>query len=338
MNADKRPVVDVGSLIDLFRHAGVDFGDFGPCSLDDAQFVVFGVPFDGTASFCKGSRSGPAAIRRASSELVETYLLDYGVDLAQAVKLHDLGDYKLPVAAGAEAKSGGGAEDGAGGGVEAALEALEGLTSVVCALRAAGKVPLCLGGEHTVTWFLARGVARERPVLLHLDAHQDFKPSYEGRATCHATPFYQLTREAFPGSDVVQVGVRQADPEEERLAAEAGVTTYTSWDVRDGVEEVAAFVREKTAGRPTYVSVDVDVLDAPFVPATGTPVSFGLTPEQVLRVLTSVAGPVVGVDLVEVGLDPNYREAEVATQLLFRLLAHAEGFSPKRGEGRGERS
>ncbi|MHA1733401.1 MAG: arginase family protein [Promethearchaeota archaeon] len=296
--------------VDEFQFTGIEFGDFPSSSLARARVVVFGIPMNLASSFEGDSREGPGAIRRASSELVETYLLDYGVDLADVAAVHDLGDLPVP------------------GDLEAALELLaRTVPKFVRELRAAGKVPLCLGGEHTVTYYLLEGMAPDRPVVVHLDAHMDYKPEYGGHRLCHATPFYHA-REFVPGADLIQVGIRQADQEEARLAAEGRVTSITAWDVRADLGAVVGTVRERTRGRPVYLSFDVDVLDAPYTPATGTPVSFGLTPGEVLSVVGAISGEVVGVDCVEVGLDPNYREAEVATQVLFRVLAKIHGYSP----------
>ncbi len=303
--------MDNDKLIDLFQFTGIEFGDFAASSLDEAKLVVFGVPMNLTSTFEGNSEEGPAAIRKVSSELIETYLLDADVDLADFVLSHDLGDFPIPP------------------DKDAALAALAAyLPDTIKTIRGAGKIPLCLGGEHTISYYLLKGIAGEKPVVVHFDAHEDFKPEYHGEKICHTTPFYHAT-EFIPGTDMIQVGIRQTDPEEIRLARHAGVTIFTAWDVHTDITRVIESIHEKTRGRPVYVSLDIDVLDAPFTPATGTPVAFGLTPREVLKILLAMEGSIIGMDCMEVGRDPNYREAEVATQLLFRLISKIYGFPPK---------
>jgi len=93
---------------------------------------------------------------------------------------------------------------------------------------------------------------------------------------------------------------------------------------RIGVSGVAAAIRDRVAGQPVYLSIDIDVLDPAHAPGTGTPEAGGLTSREVLGILRSLAGTrLVGADVVEVA--PAYDHAEMTTvaaaHICYELLA-----------------
>jgi arginase family enzyme len=180
-----------------------------------------------------------------------------------------------------------------------------------------------LGGEHTLTYFQLKALADEKPVVIHFDAHRDMKAEYEGRKISHATPFYHLL-EYIPGENIIQIGIRQTDREENDTAARNGVTTFDAWKVHDDLDSVIAHLQKATAGKKIYISFDIDAYDLPFVPCTGTPEPFGLDPFQVLKMVKAIppSARLIGMDMVEAGLrKDDYREGALATQTIYRILA-----------------
>jgi arginase family enzyme len=175
------------------------------------------------------------------------------------------------------------------------------------------KVPVLLGGEHTVSYFQIKELSNANPILIHFDAHRDMKPEYDGLRICHTTPFYHLMNEGYvSGENIIQIGIRQADSNENKIASTYGVTTFE-------------YLQKTTRNKNIYISFDIDVYDLPYVPCTGTPEPYGLDPFQVLRIIKSISqsSRLVGVDIVEVGIKNNdLREGVLATQTLFRILAH----------------
>ena len=82
------------------------------------------------------------------------------------------------------------------------------------------KNPVILGGEHTITYSVFKEFSKKNPVLLHFDAHRDLKPTYNGMKICHTTPFYHLITEGYlKGQNLVQIGIRQADKNENDFAS-----------------------------------------------------------------------------------------------------------------------
>ncbi|HLG36723.1 MAG TPA: arginase family protein, partial [Nitrososphaera sp.] len=154
-------------------------------------------------------------------------------------------------------------------------------------------------------------------------AHRDMKVEYDGIKMCHTTPFYHLL-EHIPGENIIQIGIRQTDNEENETAIRSGVTTFDAFHIHDDIDAVLDHLRKATAGKKIYISFDIDAYDMPYVPCTGTPEPFGLDPFQVLRMIKAIppSARLIGMDMVEVGLrNEDYREGALATQTLYRILA-----------------
>lgn len=289
--------------------AGYSFADTPvKISFLESEVVFYGVPLDVTTTFGKGTLRGPEAVRLASARQIETFVLDEKADIYDFVGLFDLGDLRLP-----KTKS-----------VSRILAFLDSaIPRVVHALRAESKIPVMIGGEQTLTYYQLKALAEEKPLVIHFDAHRDMKSEYEGKKMCHTTVFYHLL-EYVPGENIVQIGIRQADRDENETAARNGVTTFDAWQVHDDLDRVVDYIQRATAGKKIYISFDIDAYDLPYVPCTGTPEPFGLNPFQVLKIFKAIppSARLIGMDMVEVGLkNDDYREGTLATQTLYRVLA-----------------
>ncbi|MFL6372826.1 MAG: arginase family protein [Nitrososphaera sp.] len=289
--------------------AGYSFADTPVrISFKEASAAIYGVPLDITTSFGKGTSRGPEAIRRTSALQIETFMLDENTDIHDLIGIFDLGDLRLP-----KTKS-----------IVKMLDHLEStIPRVVASLRNDSKIPVMLGGEHTLSYYQLMALAQEDPIVIHFDAHRDMKPNYENLKVCHTTPFYHLLK-YIPGENLIQIGIRQTDKEENETANKNGVTTFNAWDVHNDIDIVASYLQKATAGKNIYISFDIDVYDLPYVPCTGTPEPFGLNPFQVLKLVKAVdlSACLIGMDMVEVSLKrDDYREGTLATQTLYRILS-----------------
>jgi agmatinase len=309
-----KDVQQKASFFDLFvvpetTRAGYSFADTPvKMSFKESKIAVYGVPLDATTSFGKGTARGPEAIRLTSARQIETFVLDERADIYDLSAMYDLGDVRMPRKAS----------------TARTLDFLDKtIPEIVGTLRGQDKVPVMLGGEHTLSYYQLKAIAGEKPLVIHFDAHRDMKPEYEGMKFCHTTPFYHLL-DKIGGENIIQIGIRQTDRQENEIAEKAGVTTFDAWRVHDDIAGVAGLLAKKTEGRKIYISFDIDAYDLPYVPCTGTPEPFGLDPFQVLRLLKAISpsARLVGLDMVEVGLkNDDYREGALATQTLFRVLA-----------------
>jgi agmatinase len=289
--------------------AGYSFADTPvKISFVESEVVFYGVPMDVTTSFGTGTSRGPEAMRMASARQIETFILDERDDIYDLVGIFDIGDLKLP-----KTKS-----------IAKTLAYLDStIPKVVGTLRAENKIPIIMGGEHTITYYQLKALAKEDPLVIHFDAHRDMKREYEGLEICHTTPFYHLLKH-ISGKNIIQIGIRQTDMQENETAAKNSVTTFDAWAVHDDLPAVLDHLQRATAGRKIYISFDIDAYDIPFVPCTGTPEPYGLDPFQVLRMIKAIppSARLIGMDMVEVGLkNDDYREGALATQTIYRILA-----------------
>jgi agmatinase len=295
----------------------------------ESNVVVYGVPLDLTTSFGKGTGRGPEAIRVTSARQIETFVFEENRDIQSCVKIYDLGDLRLPISLRTNEEYN---HDSSSyiDNTSAILSFLDSsIPKINRTLSENRKVPLILGGEHTLTYYSIKAFAKEKPLIIHFDAHRDMKEAYDGMKLCHTTPFYHLIIEGhIQGNDLIQVGIRQSDERENRTAKNHGVITFDAWDVQYRFNTVLKRIGEITENRKIYISFDIDVYDIPYVPCTGTPEPFGLNPFQVVEIIRNIhtSANLIGMDIVEVSVKNNdYREGTLATQTIYRILSQKFG-------------
>ncbi len=297
-------------------------------SFTDSDAVLYGLPVDITTSFGKGTNRGPEAVRMTSACQIETYIFEEKRDLQDFARIYDIGDLKIPSSLPVRDQDRKYIDTNNDIGITTSEmvffdETIPRVTTLL--YTDAKKVPLMIGGEHTLSYYTIKAMAKEKPLIIHFDAHRDMKEQYGGIKMCHTTPFFHLLKEGhIRGSDLIQIGTRQGDREENRMAEDYNVETFDAWSIHDNIENVKNDLREKTQHRKIYISFDIDVYDLPYVPCTGTPEPFGLNPFQVADLIRSIDKTVqlIGMDLVEVSLKNNdYREAALASHTLLRILA-----------------
>jgi agmatinase len=297
-------------------------------SFHESDVVIYGVPLDLTTSFGKGASRGPEAIRLTSARQIETLIFEEDKDIQSCVKIYDLGDLRLPSLGGNEKDNHNSCSND--DNVDAVFSFLDGsIPKINRTLFDTNKIPLIIGGEHTVSYYAIKAFAKEKPVIVHFDAHRDMKNQYSGMKMCHTTPFFHLISEGhIQGNDLIQVGIRQSDEQENRTAKKYGVITFDAWDVHYRFDRVLKRIGEITENRKMYISFDIDVYDIPYVPCTGTPEPFGLNPFQVLDVIRNLhsSANLIGMDMVEVSIrNDDYREGTLATQTIYRILCRKFG-------------
>jgi agmatinase len=261
-------------------------------SLENAGVVLMGAPFDGTASFWPGTRFAPSRIRDVSGSLEEySPLLDKS--LLEAA-FYDAGDVEIPL-----------------GDTTTALSRIEKVVRLEVLSR--GKRPFFLGGEHLISLPIIRAAHQAYPDLavLHFDAHADLRDSYLGAKHSHATVMRRVCEQVGP-QNVYQFGVRSGSKEEFAYARQH--VRFYPYEVVGPLRHVLSQLDE----RPVYVTLDIDVIDPGYAPATGTPEPCGCTPHELVQALHVLAATrVVGFDLVE--LCP-LAESGVATSVLAAML------------------
>ncbi|GGM34350.1 agmatinase [Dactylosporangium sucinum] len=294
-------------------------------SLADADVVILGAPFDGGTSHRPGTRFGPQAIRQAC------YLPHDGSRPSLALRVDALQDLRVLDAGDVEMFSGDAARS------VAALE------DAVHRVAAAGAIPIVLGGDHTIAWPDATGVARElgfgRVSMVHFDAHADTGDTEFGSLIGHGQPMRRLIESgAVRGDRFLQIGLRGYWPGPQTLSwmAEQRMRSYEMTEiVARGLDEclTEAFAIAVDECDGVFLSVDVDVVDPGMAPGTGTPEPGGLTSRQLLDAVRRCCYelPIVGVDVVEVS--PPYDHAEITAYLANRVVLEALSALARRRRG-----
>ena len=285
-------------------------------TIGDAGVVILGAPLDWGTSYRPGARFAPAAVRDADYLEPDGHRphLDTGIDPLQVLGVVDIGDVTMAP---------GYIEDG-----------IDRIRSVVTAVAATGAVPLVIGGDHTITFPNAGGVAdvygHGEIALIHFDAHADTGASHYGMLYGHGTPMRRLIESgAIPGHRFVQIGLRGYWPDPETVAwmRDQGMRSFFMSEIveRGLAAVVDDAVRHAAAGaRGVFISVDIDVVDPAAAPGTGTPEPGGLTARDLLDTVRRLGREleVVGADVVEVApaYDPSHITALLANRVILELL------------------
>ncbi len=286
-----------GAFLDLPESAGS--GGLGA--------IILPVPYEATTTYGKGTRNGPAAIIAASSQ-VELYDAELGGEPAACRKIRTLPALEADA-----------------GSPEASVEKITEHAAEQARLCQSEKAVLVgLGGEHTVSVGLARGVSRVHRDLLvvQLDAHADLRESYEDSPYSHAC----TARRILEFAPVVQLGIRSLSQEEAefmRSAPEERLQTFFADEMKSDPSWPRRLA-ERVRGRTVYLTIDVDCLDPSIMPATGTPEPGGLSWEDVLTAVRTIAkeSDVVGFDCVELAPVPGMHAPDfLAAKLVYKTLS-----------------
>ncbi|HQL91644.1 MAG TPA: agmatinase [Syntrophales bacterium] len=268
-------------------------------ALEDAAFVVVPVPYDLTTTYQGGTRKGPAAVLEASCNM-ELYDEEIGAETYRS-GIHTMEPLE-PVASGPE------------GMLARIEEAVSGVFRI-------GKVPVMIGGEHSITLGAVRAARKRYPELtvLHLDAHADMRMSYQGTPYSHACIGRRM-KELCP---VVQAGIRSMSAEEADYLGKGTVPVFSAADIRKDRAWVGKVLRHLS--NDVYITIDLDAFDPSVMPATGTPEPGGMLWHDVLDLLREVCRRkrVIGFDVVELApiagiVAPDF----LAARLTYRVMGY----------------
>lgn len=269
---------------------------------EKSDYVILGVPFDVTSTYRTGARFAPNAIREASLN-IETYSFRTGLDV-EDLQLHDLGDLHIS---------------------NDTKETLVRLELVINDVLLAGKTPVVLGGEHTITLGILRGLGHKASdtAIVSFDAHLDVRDELLGLKVSHATFIRRINEEVKPAK-IIEVGTRAVCREELKYAETAGIEFFTTQQIRkEGSQSIAEKLRGKLASYESlYLTIDMDFLDPSCAPAVQNPEPEGLKTHTLLDILCNICDRrVTGLDITEIA--PNFdcgvsaiQAARVALEIL----------------------
>jgi agmatinase len=269
----------------------------------DVAFV--GVPFDIGCTFRTGTRFGPQGMRRISA-LYQKYSYEHGVDLSETLAMCDVGDIFCP---------------------SNITKGHDQITKGIAHILSHGTMPMIMGGDHSIGYPTARAIAQcvEGKVgIIHLDRHVDTQEK-DMDEIMHTCPWFHATNiPNCPPANLVQLGIGgwQVPRAGVKVGRERGTTILTVNDVEklgiDKTVELALEVAWKGASA-VFLSFDIDVVDAGFVPGTGWPEPGGFLPREALKIVEGIAKEgIAGMEIVEVS--PPYYSADITSLLGARLM------------------
>ncbi|WP_146548649.1 agmatinase [Rummeliibacillus suwonensis] len=259
---------------------------------EESSLVLFGIPFDGTTSFRPGTRFAMQAIRPDSYGL-ETYSPYLDRDLEE-IAIYDSGDLELPL-----------------GNTQKTMDEI---LTFSRSLVSDNKKFVMVGGEHLVSYPTIQAVYEKYPDLhvIHIDAHTDLREEYMGEKLSHAS-IIRRCHEFLGDGRIFQFGIRSGLKEEFEWSKEH---TYMERFTIDTLGEVV----EKLENVPTYITIDLDVLDPGTFPGTGTPEPGGITYKELLIGIQQLQklNYIVAADVVE--LSPSYDPSGASTAVACKTI------------------
>jgi agmatinase len=258
----------------------------------DAEFVLWGAPFDSTTSFRPGTRFASKAIRSESFG-IETYSPYLDKDLEEDARVFDAGDLELVF-----------------GDSPRVLAQVEERTTTI---MNDGKIPFMIGGEHSLTSAPVKALLAKYPDLhiVHFDAHTDLREDYLGQKWSHASVIKRCWDMLGDGK-INSFGIRSGEKAEFYWAKEHINLVKFNFD---GLEETI----ERLSGKPVYFTLDLDILDPSIFPGTGTPEAGGVSFDELRIAVSKLAAlSIVGLDVME--LSPHYDQSGASTAVACKII------------------
>ena len=253
-------------------------------SINEAEIVLIGIPFDATSSFRAGSRFSPDLIR-LYSESIESYSPYFDFDL-EDVNFFDTGNIEVTINN---------------------YHILEISTvKLVEKYLSEGKKILAIGGEHLISLPIIKAYKKffKNLIIIQLDAHTDLRDTYFNEKYSHATVMKRVC-EIVGNENIYQFGIRSGTKEEFEFAKNN--TNFYPYSIPD----INNFL-DKFSNSNIYLTLDIDVLDPSLIKGTGNPEPNGIFYDELIKFLIKMKDfNVVGADLVE--LSPEYDSSGVST-------------------------
>jgi len=254
--------------------------------------VLLGIPFDANSSYMRGAASAPPLIREGFRSDSSNMCTEAGTDLDRR-PFADAGDLQL-------------SDSTAFAEIERAVrELLE-----------KGQRPVCLGGDHSITYPILKAFHKKYPAMsvIHFDAHPDLYDEFQGNRYSHACPFARIMEEGL-AKQLIQVGIRTMSSPQKKQAERFGVQIVE-------MENCPSYECLKRAG-PVYISFDLDVLDPEFAPGVSHREPGGMTVREAMRHLHQITGNIVGADLVE--YNPKRDVSDLTSAVCGKILKEILG-------------
>ncbi len=274
-----------------------------------ADVAFLGLPYDFGVGYRPGARFAPAALRETSGRYApgprgyyDPESESYRFAGVQVVDAGDVDPAQLEY-----------------------HETFRRITEAARELRRRAKLPVFVGGDHTVSYPVLRAYDDLGEFhVVQFDAHLDYTNVRNATRYANSSPFRRAVEEVAGLGRITVVGLRglRADPEAFGAARERGHTLVFAREVQADLKGV---LERLPRGKKVYLSFDIDALDPSLAPGTGSPEVEGLGYGEAIRLLEHVFAhnELVGFDLTELApnLDPSGLTALVGARLLAEVAA-----------------
>ena len=316
-----------------------------PVKLEDAEIVILPVEWDATVSYNDGTAFGPSAILEAS---LQVDLFDANIPNAWEIQLsskefpeelRNLNETTRALSKEIISKI----ENGLEPDTQLLLKVNQAsdvindyVYSESSRVLEQGKMPVVLGGEHSVPFGLIKALGEKHGEfgILHIDAHADLRCAFEGFKYSHASIMFNVMDQIPSVSQLTQVGIRDyCQDESDLIVSNPRITAFTDFEIKKAMFEGSNWALSceqiiKTLPHKVYMSFDIDGLSAEFCPSTGTPVPGGLDFNQadyLLYKLMLSGKEIIGFDLNEVCPSPDSEwDANVGARILYKLCLYSK--------------
>lgn len=276
-------------------------------TLEGLDAAVIGLPSDAGAPFRTGARFAPNAARAMSIMLRPINPYRGNINVFERMRIADVGDASVVP-----------------GYIEDSLARIE---QSVSTLVEAGLTPFGIGGDHSVTLAELRAVSRKHGplALIQFDSHTDTWDKYfAGRRYSAGTPFRRGTEEGIiDPAHSIQIGMRGSlfQTTDVSQSLDLGFDVVTTDQMFEmGFPALVERIAARVAGRPAFITFDLDFVDPAAAPGVQTPEAGGPDARQTLDLLRRLKGiDLVGCDVVE--LNPMYDPAQISALLAATVLA-----------------
>lgn len=254
-----------------------------------STITLQGFLFDEKSSFLRGAAKAPPEIRAAYHSSSANYFSENGLDIHPDI-FEDKGDFKINQYFDIE---------------DITASHLNGNNKIIS-----------LGGDHSISYPIIKALHQQSgPIeILHIDAHGDLYDSFDGDPYSHACPFARVMEDKL-ASRLVQIGVRTLNTHQREQADKFGVEIIEMKDFK--MESIPSFTQ------PLYLSVDIDSLDPAFAPGVSHQEPGGFSTRELLHIIRSIQGPIIGADIVEYNPDRdlNKMTAMVCAKIFREILS-----------------
>ena len=258
------------------------------------KVALIGIPYDLNSSYMRGPAEAPPAIRQAFFSDSSNLWTETGIDLGAEAVLLDVGDLEF----------------------DKESEPLKEIENSIMFLLDCKMLPIALGGDHTITYPIVKAFRRKykKMSILLFDAHPDLYHEFQGNRYSHACTFARILESQLVDR-LIQVGIRAMNGHQRAQAERFGVEVIEMRNWYEGIRF--------SFDSPVYVSFDMDALDPSYAPGVSHREPGGLSVRQVISILQTLKGQVVGADIVEFNPqnDPLKLTSRVCAKLLKEIAA-----------------